>query len=160
MVFWFNPLRVIKEEIVCHSSRDKFQYMYFLFKTSRQLLFNHSAPFLIFICFQGTMQILNVSGNNLDSIQDLEPLRALTHFTASDNKLWDMKELARCLTSWRQLTRLDLIGNALCHKSKYRDRIIIMSPRLGKWSTADLVFKYVKACTHPWPEAEANKQEF
>lgn len=67
----------------------------------------------------------------MDSIAELEGLRELMHFTASENQLHDMKELASCLANWRQLTRLDLMGNPLCHKSKYRDRIIIMAARLG-----------------------------
>ena len=76
--------------------------------------------------------MLNVTGNNLDSIRDLEHLTQLQQVMAADNQLTDLKELAHCLTTWRQVWRLDLIGNPLCHKSKYRDRVIIMAPNLGR----------------------------
>jgi len=81
---------------------------------------------------QATLKVLNVSGNNLDSITDLECLTQLSHFMAIDNQLNDMKELAHVLGSWFFLTRLDLMGNPLCHRAKYRDRVIVMAKRLGK----------------------------
>ncbi|XP_064625733.1 protein phosphatase 1 regulatory subunit 42-like isoform X2 [Lineus longissimus] len=77
-----------------------------------------------------SLQSLNISGNNINSIRDLEGLRMLQQFMANDNKLYDMKELGHLLSSWRHLWRLELMGNALCHKSKYRDRIIVMSNSL------------------------------
>ena len=56
----------------------------------------------------------------------------ITQFIACDNQLSDMKEVAHCLTAWPAIWRLDLQGNPICMKSKYRDRIIIMAPKLGK----------------------------
>lgn len=82
--------------------------------------------------FQNTLQVLNISGNNLDSIKDLEVLKRLTQMMASDNFLIDMKELAHILGLWPFLWRLELMGNPVCHKAKYRDRIIVMSKHLGK----------------------------
>ncbi len=81
--------------------------------------------------FQPSLQILNVSGNNLDSVRDLQPCRCLTQLLANDNHLGDMKEMAQILGQSRLLWRLELMGNPLCHKSKYRDRIIILAPCLG-----------------------------
>ncbi|CAD5117782.1 DgyrCDS6533 [Dimorphilus gyrociliatus] len=77
-----------------------------------------------------TLQVLNVSANYLTSIIDLECLKGLTQFFAADNYLSDFQELAHCLNSWRNLSRLDLLGNPLCHKSKYRDRIIVLCNNL------------------------------
>lgn len=77
--------------------------------------------------------MLDVSGNGLDSLRDLEVLKQLVHLIASDNELTDMKEMVHLLNVWRTLRRLDLIGNPLCHKNKYRDRLIVASPNLG-WS--------------------------
>ena len=76
--------------------------------------------------------MFNVSGNGLDTIADLDVLRHLTHFMASDNELNDMKEMIHILSSWSYLTKLELIGNPLCHKSKYKDRLIVIAPHLGK----------------------------
>ena len=86
----------------------------------------------IFLFLKCSLQILNVSGNNLESIRDLECIRGMTQFMANDNQLSDLKELAHCLSMWRNCWRLELAGNAFCHKAKYRDRVIIMSNSLGK----------------------------
>ncbi|KAK3579135.1 hypothetical protein CHS0354_022155 [Potamilus streckersoni] len=78
----------------------------------------------------GSLQVLNVSGNNLDSLRDLECLRNLVQLMASDNELGDMKELAHVLGQWPFLQRLELMGNPLCHKAKYKDRVIVMAKNL------------------------------
>ena len=88
--------------------------------------------FSLHFFFQLSLQVFNISGNNLDSIRELTILRMITQFIACDNQLSDMKEVAHCLTAWPAIWRLDLQGNPICMKSKYRDRIIIMAPKLGK----------------------------
>ena len=88
--------------------------------------------------------MFNISGNNLNSIRDLECMREMQQFIATDNKLYDMKELGHVLGSWRHLWRLDMSGNTLCSKPKYRDRIIVMSLSLGKLLS---VFYF---CIHIW----------
>ena len=75
---------------------------------------------------QGTLTVLNVSGNNLDSIEDLQSLTGLTQFIASDNQLTSMRELSQVLGLWTRLVKLELTGNPLCQKNKYRDRVITM----------------------------------
>lgn len=77
-----------------------------------------------------SLQMLNVSGNNLNSISDLECLILMQQFNAGDNQLSDMKELAHIFGQWNRLWRLDLMGNPLCHKAKYRDRVIVMATHL------------------------------
>lgn len=81
---------------------------------------------------QRSLRVLNVSGNNLDSLKDFTTIQNLTHFSAADNKLTEMKEVATLLSNWRFLSKLDLHDNPFCLKSKYRDRIIIMSNSLSK----------------------------
>lgn len=76
--------------------------------------------------------MLNIAGNNLDSIRDVECLRNLYQLHANDNLLTDMKELAHVVGGMFRLWRLDLMGNPLCHKAKYRDRVIVMAKNLGK----------------------------
>jgi len=78
-----------------------------------------------------SLKVLNVSGNNLDSIREFSAIQDLHQFMANDNSLTDMKEIAGLLCQWRRLSRLELESNPLCHKSKYRDRIIIMSNSLN-----------------------------
>lgn len=82
--------------------------------------------------FQMSLKVLNVSGNNLDSLREFSVFQDVHQFMASENSLSDMKEVAALLCQWRRLSRLELDGNPLCHKAKYRDRIIIMSNSLGK----------------------------
>ncbi|CAH1254214.1 protein phosphatase 1 regulatory subunit 42-like isoform X2 [Branchiostoma lanceolatum] len=74
--------------------------------------------------------VLNVSGNNLEDLQDFRCLGNLNQFMAADNQLEDMKELAQVLAGWVNLWRLELVGNPLCRKAKYRDRVIVMSGSL------------------------------
>lgn len=80
---------------------------------------------------QGHLEVLNISGNNLESLADLQILRSLTQLFAADNQLNDMKELSQLLAAWPRLWRLELVGNPLCHKAKYKDRIIVMCRQLG-----------------------------
>lgn len=82
--------------------------------------------------FQSSLQVLNIAGNNLDSIRDIECLRNLYQLHANDNLLTDMKELAHVIGGMFRLWRLDLMGNPLCHKAKYRDRVIVMAKNIGK----------------------------
>ena len=78
--------------------------------------------------------MLNISGNGLDTLRELQCLQGITQFMANDNQLNDMKELAHVIGSWKQLWRIDLSGNPLSHKAKYRDRVIIMAPSLGGYN--------------------------
>lgn len=77
------------------------------------------------------LQVLNVSGNSLDDISELRILRDIMQFLAADNKLRDMKALAAVVKSWRSLWRLELTGNPICQKAKYRDRVIVMNESLA-----------------------------
>ncbi|KAK2164174.1 hypothetical protein LSH36_68g15015 [Paralvinella palmiformis] len=94
--------------------------------TGEKLLFDPRT----LIALSRSLQMFDVSGNGIDSIYDLQCLQLLTQFTANDNLLSNMKELAVVLGSWPHLWRIDLAGNPLSHKAKYRDRIIIMAPSL------------------------------
>lgn len=81
---------------------------------------------------QGSLNVLNVSGNNLDSISDLQCLTELTHFSACNNLLTNMKDLNRVFPRMNKLVKLELSGNPLCQKAKYRDRVITMGTSIGK----------------------------
>ncbi len=119
--------------------QTRLQQTIFFFLTKEANLLGQQRPrgrhcFVISVCrFQKSLQVLNVSGNRLDSIEELTVLRNLHQFSAAENQLSDMKEMVHCLTSWTQLWKLDLQGNPLCSQPKYRDRLIIMSPRLGSY---------------------------
>ncbi|KAL1006482.1 hypothetical protein UPYG_G00072930 [Umbra pygmaea] len=77
-----------------------------------------------------SLTVLNINKNNIDEIRDLAVLKELTHFLAADNQLQDMKELEGVLGQWSQLYRMDLSGNPVCSKPKYRVRLISVCIRL------------------------------
>ena len=81
---------------------------------------------------QGSLSVLNVAGNNLTEISELAVLSKVTQFFASNNDLSSMYDLSCAVRSWPSLSKLELQGNPFCGKKKYRDKIIVMSKRLGE----------------------------
>ena len=76
------------------------------------------------------MNLLNVAGNNLDSLTEIGSLVNLEQLNASNNNLNDMKEMAVLLKCWPRLWKLELLGNPICLKNKYRERIILLAPNI------------------------------
>ncbi|KAI3355245.1 hypothetical protein L3Q82_018104, partial [Scortum barcoo] len=74
--------------------------------------------------------VLNINNNNIDDIRDLTVLRELQHLSATDNKLHNMEELEDVFSLWPQLIQMDLRGNPVCKKPKYRDRLITVCKSL------------------------------
>ncbi|XP_072234454.1 protein phosphatase 1 regulatory subunit 42 [Leuresthes tenuis] len=68
--------------------------------------------------------VLNINRNNIDDIRDLSVLKELRHLSAADNKLHRIEELEDVLGLWPRLIRVDLSGNPVCKRSKYRDHLI------------------------------------
>ncbi|XP_025932799.1 protein phosphatase 1 regulatory subunit 42 isoform X3 [Apteryx rowi] len=77
-----------------------------------------------------SLSVLNISNNNIDELAELAVLENISHLTAVDNQLQYMKDLEIVLNKWTKLRSMDLTGNPLCHKPKYRDRIIVESQTL------------------------------
>ncbi|XP_032298640.1 protein phosphatase 1 regulatory subunit 42 isoform X1 [Coturnix japonica] len=77
-----------------------------------------------------SLSVLNISNNNIDELEDLAVLENLSHLRAADNQLQHMKDLEVVLKKWTKLCSMDLTGNPICHKPKYRDRIIVQSQTL------------------------------
>ncbi|XP_035268673.1 protein phosphatase 1 regulatory subunit 42 isoform X1 [Anguilla anguilla] len=77
-----------------------------------------------------SLNVLNISNNNIDEIRDLVVLRNLTRFLAANNQLQDVQELEAVCSQWPQLCRMDLSGNPACHQPKYRDRLITVCKSL------------------------------
>ncbi|XP_078318376.1 protein phosphatase 1 regulatory subunit 42-like isoform X8 [Crassostrea virginica] len=99
-----------------------------------------------------SLQVLNIAGNNLDSIKDIECLRNLYQLHANDNLLTDMKELAHVIGGMFRLWRLDLMGNPLCHKAKYRDRVIVMAKNLDVLDGKE-ISETSRRFLHSWHDA-------
>uniref|UniRef100_A0A4X2L653 Protein phosphatase 1 regulatory subunit 42 n=1 Tax=Vombatus ursinus TaxID=29139 RepID=A0A4X2L653_VOMUR len=77
-----------------------------------------------------SLSILNISNNNIDEIKDLETLENLTQLIAVDNQLLHVKDLELLLNRLPKLWKMDLNGNPVCLKPKYRDRLILISKSL------------------------------
>lgn len=80
---------------------------------------------------QPTLQVLNISNNNLTTLSGLENLYRLEVLTANDNLLSDIDDVSKTLEAWPYLKRLSLIGNPIKEERKYRDIIIYASKKLG-----------------------------
>ena len=79
------------------------------------------------IALSSTLMVLNISGNNIESIRDILILSKLTQLSCKDNQLTSMTELSKVLSSLGSLWKFDIEGNPLCRKPKFRDRIIVMT---------------------------------
>nr|XP_060466674.1 protein phosphatase 1 regulatory subunit 42 isoform X1 [Panthera onca] len=92
-----------------------------------------------------SLSILNISNNNIDDIRDLEILENLNQLIAVDNQLLhvkclhpsptersfsEKKDLEFLLNKLMKLWKMDLNGNPVCLKPKYRDRLILVSKSL------------------------------
>ncbi|KFP72153.1 Protein phosphatase 1 regulatory subunit 42, partial [Acanthisitta chloris] len=77
-----------------------------------------------------SLSVLNISNNNIDELEDLAVLENLSYLRAVDNQLQHMKDLEVVLSRWTKLRRMELTGNPICHKPKYRDRIVVQSQTL------------------------------
>ncbi|OXB55152.1 hypothetical protein ASZ78_001383 [Callipepla squamata] len=77
-----------------------------------------------------SLTVLNISNNNIDELEELAVLENLSHLRAADNQLQHMKDLEVVLNKWTKLRSMDLTGNPICHKPKYRDRVVVQSQTL------------------------------
>ncbi|XP_065608345.1 protein phosphatase 1 regulatory subunit 42 [Cyrtonyx montezumae] len=77
-----------------------------------------------------SLSVLNISNNNIDELEELAVLENLSHLRAADNQLQHMKDLEVVLNKWTKLCSMDLTGNPICHKPKYRDRVVVQSQTL------------------------------
>ncbi|KAF4803164.1 COP9 signalosome complex subunit 5 [Turdus rufiventris] len=82
-----------------------------------------------------SLSVLNISNNNIDELEDLAVLENLSYLKAVDNRLNHMKDLEVVLKKWTKLRRIDLTGNPICQKPKYKDRIIVQSLTLADSET-------------------------
>ncbi|XP_017668046.1 PREDICTED: protein phosphatase 1 regulatory subunit 42 isoform X1 [Lepidothrix coronata] len=77
-----------------------------------------------------SLSVLNISNNNIDELEDLAVLENLSYIKAVDNQLQHMKDLKVVLNKWTKLRRMDLRGNPICQKPKYRDKVVVQSQTL------------------------------
>ncbi|TSK98484.1 COP9 signalosome complex subunit 5 [Bagarius yarrelli] len=94
----------------------------------------------------GSLCVLNINNNNIDEIMDLAILNKMTHLYAADNQFDDIQELETVFGHWPGLLQMDLRGNPVCHKPKYRDRLILVCKKLAEFhSSPQYPFAYNSA---------------
>ncbi|XP_072110465.1 protein phosphatase 1 regulatory subunit 42 isoform X3 [Mobula birostris] len=79
---------------------------------------------------KNSLSVLNIKKNNIDEIKELACLENLNQFMAEENQIHDIKELEYVLGQWPKLWYLNLSGNPVCRKAKYRDKVMVMSTNL------------------------------
>ncbi|KAH0617662.1 hypothetical protein JD844_016124 [Phrynosoma platyrhinos] len=77
-----------------------------------------------------SLSVLNISNNNIDELSDLAVLESISHLIAVDNQIHHIKDLELVLGVWTKLCKIELNGNPVCHKPKFRDRVILQSKSL------------------------------
>jgi len=89
-----------------------------------------------------TLEVLNVSGDRMESLEDLMPLSNLRHLMANDNFFEGANEVSQILGTFGHLEKVELLGNPCVSKSRYRERIVQSCPLLqtldGKEITATI----------------------
>jgi hypothetical protein len=68
--------------------------------------------------------VLNINGNQLDSLEDLMCLDVLDTLYASRNNLKDLDHVSIALRTLRQLRVVDLRDNSIIKSPNYKERIV------------------------------------
>lgn len=110
-----------------------------------KLLFGSSSIMAI----APSLRILKTSGNQLDSLKELQPLHGLTHLYINNNKLFSMKDLSDVLINMYQLVQLEVYSNPFCLLNKFRDKIIILVKSLEMLDGRE-ISKTTKKFLHNW----------
>ncbi|XP_074841849.1 protein phosphatase 1 regulatory subunit 42 [Carettochelys insculpta] len=105
-----------------------------------------------------SLSVLNISNNNIDELGGLAPLENISHLIAVDNQLHHVKDLEFILNKWTKLRRMDLKGNPVCRKPKYRDRLIIQSKTLESLDGKEIK-EMERQFLMSWKESKASKKK-
>uniref|UniRef100_A0AAV2L6Z9 Protein phosphatase 1 regulatory subunit 42 n=1 Tax=Knipowitschia caucasica TaxID=637954 RepID=A0AAV2L6Z9_KNICA len=85
---------------------------------------------MTFRALSASLCVLNINNNNIDDLRDLEALKELQQFSATDNRLENILKLEDVVSNWPNLVKMDLSGNPVCKQQKYKDRLIIVCRKL------------------------------
>lgn len=77
-----------------------------------------------------SLEVLNISGDRLESLDELTPLLHLRHLMANDNFLESSNEVAEVLSGFNGLEKAELLGNPCVAKARYRERVVEACPLL------------------------------
>lgn len=85
------------------------------------------------LIFQNSLRVLDISRNNISSINDLKELRVIEKLNASSNGVYDLQTVCRTISHWSRIKELDFQENEIVQQPKYRDKIIASTNSLSKY---------------------------
>lgn len=83
--------------------------------------------------FQKSLRVLDISCNNVSSINDLKELKAIEKLNASSNVMYELQTVCRTISHWPRIKELDFQDNEIVQHPKYRDKIIASTNSLSKY---------------------------
>ena len=112
-----SPISVSKEiQINCMSFLSLFVVLFYNLSLSQQ----------------SCLQILNVSGNNMTSLEDFSGMSELHTLKAQENCVSDLDNTSLVISTFNKLRNLDLRENPITKYHKYKEKLIGLGQSLGK----------------------------
>ena len=71
-----------------------------------------------------SLSVLNIAGNKLEYLGSIKLLSRLASLNASDNHISSILDVCKVISSWGRLTRLQLQGNPVTKKHRYKESLI------------------------------------
>ena len=71
-----------------------------------------------------SLSVLNVAGNSLEYLGNIKLLSHLGSLNASDNRISSILDVCKVISSWGRLTYLQLQGNPVTKKHRYKESLI------------------------------------
>src|SRR5690349_2966974 len=79
---------------------------------------------IILIFSQTSLKMLDISGNGIESLEDISIMSELRVLNAEDNLISDLESISKIISLFPNLQSLDLKGNPVAKMKKYRETII------------------------------------
>lgn len=79
-----------------------------------------------------TLSVLNIAGNKLEYLGNVKLLKRLGSLNASDNRISSIVDVCKVISSWEGLRQLQLQGNPVTKKHRYRESLITSCTSLSK----------------------------
>ncbi|XP_075210930.1 protein phosphatase 1 regulatory subunit 42-like [Lycorma delicatula] len=78
-----------------------------------------------------TLKVLDISSNQITSLDDIYELIALEELDATNNNISDLLPTCKVLAHWRELKTLLVEGNPLTRIGKYAEKITLLTHKLN-----------------------------
>ncbi|KAI7815278.1 protein phosphatase 1 regulatory subunit [Rhyzopertha dominica] len=78
-----------------------------------------------------SLQVLNIAGNNIYSMNHLGYLKGLRVINASANRFFSIEDICETVKNWPYLQQANFSSNPVCKKPHYRENIIYYTQQLA-----------------------------